>query len=847
MANESLIIVSDPQGASGTTNYSVIAGKGNSLNTTEARADLPIRNAGTIKNLYVRVLTNSTTSTLNFTFRTATTDSGVTTSIGASTVGVIEDTSHTKAVTAGDLCCTKVSSSATVSFTTGVISYQYDSTTDTTTICNTNNDGASSIATTNAIRYFVLHGVANVNQSTENNIKFRIRKSFTGKSGAVYVSSNSRTTNTVFNLRKNGANGTVTVTFGNVETGLKEDTSNSDSLSAGDDYNWQYTNGAGAGTLNFYSSKVELINTSGYHHLITGHTTPITQATNLTRYYYPGGAPTVQTTEANAKMKARFAYVISELNMLVTANTNGGTSTMTLRKSGAAGNNTVSIGASATGLFNDTTHSDTLATSDDINYQLITSTSSGTMTIAWFSCVALNVTTTQVNQSFTHLYKLAKLATQSFTHNYKIVGRVAQTYTHKYKLRSLVNQLFTHKYKLRQLAAQVFTHKYKLIGRVASTFTHKYKLIGRAAQTFTHLYKIRQLATQTYTQRYKIKQLASSTYTHKYKIVGRVAQQFTHRYRLLILASQSFTHKYKIIGRVAQLYTQRYKIIGRAVNTFTHKYKLRQLASQTFTHKYKIHGLVTQTFTHIYKILSEQLRATASFTHKYKIIGRTNQIYTHKYNIANLASQSFTHRYKLRNLATNVFTHRYKIRQLATQAFHHRYRLLILATKTYTFKYNIIGRIAQQYIHRYKLRQLSGQKSFTHIYKLRQLASQTFTHKYKLRQLASQVYTFKYNIIGRVSQTFTHIYNILVLVSAVSQTFTFKYRIIGRASQTFTHRYNVAKAFDLIPLWKQSTVRKIESGFNAFQQRMRFLDSDLSLRRLGAKTRKYLIRSRKAG
>jgi len=785
MTNESLIVVTGSlgfNGFSGLTLYGDFAGTFFTTSvSTESEHEQPLRNVGTIKNMFLRVSSNAVTAgSTVFVFRRATTDSGVTVSVGSSATGTFEDTTHTQSVTAGDLCKTKVTMPSTANATCTVvnISYQLDATTDSSTLFNSvDNVGESTASIT---RFVTLNGNFGASQSTENSVKFRVRKTASIKYFGVKVASNVRTTNTTCATRKNGADGNCTVTFGSSATGTQEDTSHTDSIAAGDDINYRYTHGTGSASITYRWFKSEIVSTANTFPLLSGVNTPITQNISLTRYYHPSGVMAAGITpETNTQMKARFAYTLSELNMLATANTVSASSTLTLRKSGAGGNNTVSITASTAGLYNDTTHTDVLSTSDTIDYEIVTGGSGTALTLDWIGCYASNASLTQVNKTYTHLYKIRSLATQTRTHKYKIIGRVAQTRTHKYKIRSLATASKTHKYKIRSLTTASKTHKYKIIGRVAQTRTHKYKIRQLATQTRTHKYKIRSLTTAskthkykirtlvntTKTQKYKIRSLVNTTKTFKYKIIGRISKTYIHKYNILLLISKTYTIKYKIVGRISQTFTHIYQILalGAVSRTFHHKYKIRALTTTTKTHKYKIRTLVNTTKTFKYKL--RQL-TTVSKTFKYNIRQLvTSPTKTFKYKIWILSGQkSFTARYKIRGLVSTtktfkykivaqlltaiaVFTHRYKIRQLATQTRTHRYNIKKLVTTTKTFRYKIIGRITKAFTHKYQILILSGVRQFT--------------HKYRILNLVSHTFIFKYNIFQTVRQSFRHLYAII--------------------------------------------------------------------------------------
>ena len=87
---------------------------------------------------------------------------------------------------------------------------------------------------------------------------------------------------------------------------------------------------------------------------------------NVTRSYPVGGAAQTQTKGAEAALRSRSAGTLSGLYVRLSANTRTSTSTWKSRINGADGAQSVSIGAAATGSFEDVTNTDTIAVGDSI-------------------------------------------------------------------------------------------------------------------------------------------------------------------------------------------------------------------------------------------------------------------------------------------------------------------------------------------------------------------------------------------------------------------------------------------------------------------------------------------------
>lgn len=109
-----------------------------------------------------------------------------------------------------------------------------------------------------------------------------------------------------------------------------------------------------------------------------------------------GSAANTEATEVKARVPFRAAGVFTRLYCLISANNRGAT-TLTLRINGADGTNTLSIGDSTTGEFEDTTHSDTIASGDQVNLKIITGAGGSFFIPIYFNILfAANVSTYRI-------------------------------------------------------------------------------------------------------------------------------------------------------------------------------------------------------------------------------------------------------------------------------------------------------------------------------------------------------------------------------------------------------------------------------------------------------------------
>jgi hypothetical protein len=152
--------------------------------------------------------------------------------------------------------------------------------------------------------------------------------------------------------------------------------------------------------------------------------TPTATTANLTQYWQlsisRNGQP--NNTESVRQVTYRTPGTISKLYIRITANSTVTNSTLTVRKNAIDTAMTLTIPASTSGVFEDTTNTVTVAAADKLNYKTITG-NPGTMTVSIISCIfsATNDAVSRLTAgNFTTLY-----TANSTTAYAQLVGQVA--------------------------------------------------------------------------------------------------------------------------------------------------------------------------------------------------------------------------------------------------------------------------------------------------------------------------------------------------------------------------------------------------------------------------------------
>lgn len=358
------------------------------LSTSESLRHVRYRTPGGLSNLYVRVTVNAIAGSSTVNVRKNATNTTLSVSIGNTLTGFFEDTTNETAIAAGDEMAYRfVPGHASNTMTISLLSVTFDA--DTNTVTRMVGGNTAAIATASVSRYNQLTGVIAGNISAESSAKTRIRVASTGKNLGVNVGDNARTTTTTVKSRKNGADGAMSIPIATLLTGWFEDITNSDTLAAGDDYNTVVVTLTGTETLTIRAICVDLETTSAKGTLVTARGGSLAQAASVTNYLPIGGDLVGNTTEADVKVKARDIFTFSELSILVTANTVTAASTLKLRKNGVDTSMVVTINASTVGLISDSTHTETVAATDDLNLILTTGGTGTTLTARAVSMNAL--------------------------------------------------------------------------------------------------------------------------------------------------------------------------------------------------------------------------------------------------------------------------------------------------------------------------------------------------------------------------------------------------------------------------------------------------------------------------
>jgi len=360
-------------------------------NATESYAQAYIGASLTARYLLVNISSNANGVTVRTRKNAA--NGGLSISASAGETGTFEDTSGSDSLASADLY-----NFQTVPTSGSVVIKQFSVTFDHATAGIAFPSHVPSLSLTfNATYYYGFGGEA-ANNTSEAGAKFTIRYAANVTRLVFVCSGNTVNATSTVRTRKNGGNGAQSVSIGASATGRFTDTTNTDSLVSGDAFNFQVVTGGTSGTMTPTLCECQLLATSTgytYFEMVAGKQPGQALNANNTYYLPVQGFLYSNTTEADVQLKTRFAFAGAFFFANITANSVNGASTLRSRKNGANGALSVSVGASATGTFEDQTDSETYLSTDSINVQIATGGSSGTTTITlagWSGRTTLSVT-----------------------------------------------------------------------------------------------------------------------------------------------------------------------------------------------------------------------------------------------------------------------------------------------------------------------------------------------------------------------------------------------------------------------------------------------------------------------
>lgn len=369
----------------GANHYRGIVGYYDTTSETMPRDE--VFDAGTYSYFTWRLTANTYTAASTVTFRKNGASGNQSLSIDAAATGTFTDSSNTDSVAASDYVSAFYSPGLGGSATEACTSVVFESSSDTVTTLKQNSYNAF---TTESVTYYGSLEGTNAYASSESTLLTKSIVAATLDNLRGYCSVNGRSAATTYQVRVNSTdvNGSISVTGST--TGEFHDASGSDSVSADDDMSYSITTGAGSGTI---TTQLQIQYTN------TGTVSRVgnLQSAGIVGTIDPQYAPLTywlqaySTTEASFQQVVPVSMILSDASVAMQVNSVASNSTMKVRVNGADGNQSVSITASTTGWFTDSSGTDELSGGELVCYEITRGSTSGTF-FTWATVMSTSAT-----------------------------------------------------------------------------------------------------------------------------------------------------------------------------------------------------------------------------------------------------------------------------------------------------------------------------------------------------------------------------------------------------------------------------------------------------------------------
>lgn len=234
--------------------------------------------------------------------------------------------------------------------------------------------------------------------TTESAIRAPNRVAGTYSKLYIRVNTNDRTATSTLTFRTGGADGNQSVSIGAGLTGDFMDASNTDAVAgSGELIDIKLIVGSGGTAFTWALISVVFTPSSGQAVRFEALGAGTSIGPSTTQYQALSSLGSTQTTEASEQHKIRLSGTLENLFANISVNSlNTATTTIRTKINGAAGAQSVAIGAGLTGVFEDTTNTDAVVAGDLVNYQ--TSTGAGGTGALSYGNIGCDLTISSGNQ-----------------------------------------------------------------------------------------------------------------------------------------------------------------------------------------------------------------------------------------------------------------------------------------------------------------------------------------------------------------------------------------------------------------------------------------------------------------
>jgi len=382
MPSPKIPLMCSGSGGTGSDTYHPLLNCQGSNTSVEFNAETPFFEDGTLSNAYINVWSNASGSPVNVKSRKNGADGNMLITIGTGGTGRYFDNTNTDDLTAGDYACMFIDRVG-ASMQAGVIGAYYS--TDSGNIVNKIGVFGSAAETSNTRIWGMLGGFDAVSEI--KNFQPDIIVDATAKNLHYTLSNNSRTSTTTLRTRKNNANGGLSLTIPTTAGAIRAtQTSGSDSLTAGDTFNYRKVPGGGTGTNTFSLVGCELHYGNSETQFFSADMGGVLFSATTARFIVLMGAYLANGSEQPANVRLYGSGTISDFACRVSASTATANATVGIRKNNVSTAINITTTAGAAGqTYTDSVNTFDFVDNDYINGRYLKSTGTGGDTFRWFT------------------------------------------------------------------------------------------------------------------------------------------------------------------------------------------------------------------------------------------------------------------------------------------------------------------------------------------------------------------------------------------------------------------------------------------------------------------------------
>lgn len=354
---------------------------------TLAYLEMPIGKNANLSRLRIQLTANTVSLATEFDLLVNSSPIAMDISVPAGASGTFETTLSGGNVVAGNEIVLRsvpgAGSTGTFSLTyTSMIIDPSDSATITTSFFSTLHLSGRSFSTASTTSFFQLNGYFEAANTTENISQQEMRISGNFKRLNVNIATNARTTATSITLRKTAVSQALTVSIGNILTGIFEDLTNSVSVVANDLMNWAIITGTGAQTITVGRVNVEFENTGTTQMVLEHNQILPALARNLNHFFgLTGYSDKLSSMTTPFALDLPYGLTATKLGIRVTANSISSDSSVALQRNLSDTLLSLTIVTLTTGWFEDTGLSTIFKAEDVANFKVFAGAGSGSQTI----------------------------------------------------------------------------------------------------------------------------------------------------------------------------------------------------------------------------------------------------------------------------------------------------------------------------------------------------------------------------------------------------------------------------------------------------------------------------------